>query len=76
MSMKIQCSKSLECSKSIPKREIHRNTSIHSKTGKNSNAKANLTHKEAREKKKQIDPTPNKRRELIKIRAEVKEIET
>ena len=30
--------------------EIHRNTSINSKTGKNSNTKANLTHKGAREK--------------------------
>ena len=65
----------MECSKSSPKGEIHRNTSIHSKTGKNSNTKANLTHKGAR-KKQQIDPTPNRRRELIKIRAELKEIET
>ena len=40
----------------------------------NSNRKANLTHKGAR-KKQQIDPTPN-RRELIKIRAELKEIDT
>ena len=28
------------------------------------------------EKKQQIDPTPKRRRELIKIRAELKEIET
>ena len=28
------------------------------------------------EKTQQIDPTPNRRRELIKIRAELKEIET
>ena len=41
----------------------------------NSNRKANLTHKGAR-KKQQIDPTPNRRIELIKIRAEFKEIET
>ena len=40
----------------------------------NSNRKANLTHKGAR-KKQQIDPTPN-RRELIKIQAELKEIDT
>ena len=32
--------------------------------------------KDAREKKKQIDPTPNRRIELIKIRAELKEINT
>ena len=31
--------------------EIHHNTSIHPKTGKNSNTKANLAPKEAREKK-------------------------
>ena len=63
------------CSKSSPKGEIHRNTSIHSKTGKTSNTKANLTQKGAREKQ-QIDPTPKRRRELIKIRAELNEIET
>ena len=38
------------CSKSSPEGEIHRNTSIHPKTGNNSNIKANLTHKGAREK--------------------------
>ena len=72
-------SKSLGCSKSGPKGEIHHNTSIHSKTGKNSNTKANLTPKGAREKrrkKQQIDSTPSRRRELIKIRAELNEIET
>ena len=61
-------------SKGSPKGEIHRNTSIHSKTGKNSNTKANLTHKGAREKT--ADPTPSRRKELIKIRAELNEIET
>ena len=33
-------------------------------------------HLEELEKKQQIDPTPSRRRELIKIRAELKEIET
>ena len=64
-----------DAAKSSPEGEIHRNTSIHSKTGKNSNTKANLTHKGAREKQ-QIDPTPRRRRELIKIRAELNKIET
>ena len=50
MRMKIQPSKIFGCSKSSPEGEIHRNISIHSKTGKNSNTKANLTHKGAREK--------------------------
>ena len=63
------------CSKSSPKGEIHRNTSIHSNTGKNSNTKANLTHKGAREKTANRS-TPKRRRELIKIRAELNEIET
>ena len=62
-------------SKSSPEGEIHRNTSSHSKIGKNSNTKANLAPKGAGEKQ-QIDPTPSRRRELIKIRAELNEKET
>ena len=54
---------------------MHRNTSIHPKTGKNSNTKLTL-HLKKLEKKQQIDPTPSRRRELIKIRAELNEIET
>ena len=50
MRMKIHNhSKSLRYSKSSPEREIHRNTSIHPKAGKNSNTKANLAPKGARE---------------------------
>ena len=63
------------CGKSSPKGEIHHNTSIHPKTGKNSNTKGNLTPKRDREKRA-IDSTPSRRRELIKIRAELNEIET
>ena len=33
-------------------------------------------HKKELEKKQQMDPTPSRRRELIKIRAELNEIET
>ena len=62
-------------SKSSPKGEIHRNTSIHSKTGKNSNTKANFTHKGAREKAADRSYT-QQRKELITIRAELNEIET
>ena len=47
---------------------------IHPKTGKNSNTKANLAPKGVGENK-QIDPPPS-RRQLIKIRAELNEIET
>ena len=63
------------CSKSSPQGKIHRKTGIHSKSGKNSKTKRNLHLKEL-EKKQQIDPTPSRRRELIKIRAEHNEIET
>ena len=41
---------------------IHRNTSIHSKTGKNSNTKANLTRKGAREKTSNRSYTQQKKR--------------
>ena len=64
--MKIQPFKIFGMQKSSPKREIHRNTSIHSKTGKNSNTNLTLHIKEL-EKKQQIDPTPKRRRELIKL---------
>ena len=50
--------------------------SIHPKTGKNSNTKANVVSKGAGEKKQQIDPTHSRRRESIKIRAELNERET
>ena len=49
-------------SKSSPEGEIHRNTSIHPKTGKNSNTKANLTPKGAREKTANISYTQQKKR--------------
>ena len=49
--------------------------SIHPNTGKDSNTKANLAPKEL-EKKQQIDPTHSRRRELIKIGAELNIIET
>ena len=65
----------MEYNKSSPKGEIHHNTSIHSKTVKNSNTKLTL-HIQELGKKQQIDPTPNRRIELIKIRAEFKDIET
>ena len=42
---------------------------------KNSNTQANLTSKEL-EKEQQTQPTPSRRREIIKIQAELNEIET
>ena len=61
-------------SKSSLEREICHNTSIPQKIGKNSNTQANFAPKEL-EKEPQIKPTPSIR-ELIKIRAELNEIET
>ena len=63
------------CSKSSPEGEIHHNTSIHPKLERTQIQKLALHLKEL-EKKQQIDPTPSRRRELIKIRAELNELET
>ena len=60
--MKIQPFKLFGYSKRSPEGEIHRNTSIHPKTGKNSNTKANLTHKRAREKTANRSYTQEKKR--------------
>ena len=62
-------------SKSSPEREMHHNTSIHPKTGKNSNIQSSLAPKGTGERTA-IKPTPKRRRELIKIQAELNEIET
>ena len=51
-----------DTAKSTPEGEIHRNTSIHPKTGKNSNSKANLTPKGAREKTANRSYTQQKKR--------------
>ena len=56
-----------------PEREIHCNTSIPQKIRKHSNTQANLALKATGERT--ANKTPNKR-ELIKIRAELNEIET
>ena len=63
------------CSKSSPEGEILHNTSSHPKTGKNSNTKANLTPKGARENAANRSYTQQKKR-VNKIRAELNEIET
>ena len=62
-------------SKSSPKREIYHNTSLPQKIGKNSNTQPNLAPK-GLEKEQQIKPTPSRRRELIKIQAELNKIKT
>ena len=62
------------CSKSSSKREVYRNTVSPPKTRKISN---NLTlHLKQREKEEQRKPKVSRRKEIMKIRAELNEIET
>ena len=62
-------------SKSSPEREIHCNTNIHQKLERTQIQKLTLHLKEL-DKEQQIKTTPSRRRELIKIQAELNEIET
>ena len=62
-------------SKSSPEKEIHHNISIPQKLERTQIQKLTLHIKEL-EKNQQIDPMPSRRRELIKIRAELNEFET
>ena len=62
-------------SKSSTKKEIHRNMSIPQKIGKNLNTQANLTPKGTGERTAN-KPAPSRIRELIKIQAELNEVET
>ena len=62
------------CSKSSSKREVYSNTSLPQETRKISN---NLTlHLKELEKEEQKKPKVSRRKEIIKIRAEIDEIET
>ena len=75
MRMKIQPFNSLGCSKSSPKGKYIAIQASIQKLERTQIQKLTLHIKEL-EKKQQIDPTPKRRRELIKIRAELNEIET
>ena len=63
-------------SKSGPKREIYHNTSIPQKKLEKIQVHKLTLHLKELEKEQQIKPTPSRRRELIKIQAELNEIET
>ena len=63
------------CSKSSSKREVYSYTSLPQETRKISNKQSNLTPKEL-EKEEQTKPKVSRRKEIIKIRAEINEIET
>ena len=60
------------CSKSSSKREAYSYTSLPKETRKISSKQSNLTPKETREKK-QTKPKISRRKEIIKIRAEINE---
>ena len=62
------------CSKSSSKREVYSYTSLPQETRKISNKQSNLTPKGTREKR--TKPKVSRRKEIIKIRAEINEIET
>ena len=61
------------CSKSSSKREVYSNTSLPQETRKISN---NLILYLKQLEKEQINPKVSRRKEIIKIRAEINEIET
>ena len=62
------------CSKSSSKTELFSNTSLAQETRKVSNKQSNLTSRGSRERR--TKPKVSRRKEIIKIRAEINEIET
>ena len=62
------------CSKSSSNRKIYSHTILPQETRKISNKQSNFTLKGTRERRKK-KPNVRKRKEIIKIRAEIKEIE-
>ena len=62
------------CSKSSSKREVYSNTSLPQETRKISNKQSDLTPRGTRERR--TKPKVSRRKEIIKIRAEINEIET
>ena len=74
MTMKTRLPKPMGCSKSSSKREVYSYTSLPQETRKISN---NLSlHLKELEKEEQTKSKVSKRKKIIKIRAEVNEIET
>ena len=64
----------MECSKSSSKREVYSNTILSQKTRKISNNL--ILHLNELEKEEQTKPKDSRRKEIIKIRTEINEIET
>ena len=67
--------KLMGCRKSHFKRKVYSNTSPPQETTKSSNKQANFTPKAAGERECQTRPKVSRRKEIIKIRAEINEIE-
>ena len=65
----------MRCSKSSSKREVYSYTSLPQEIRKISNKQSNLTPKGTRERRTK-KPKGSRRKEIIKIRAEINEIET
>ena len=63
------------CIKSHSKKKVYSNTSPLQETRKSSNKQANFTSKAAREREEQTRPKVSRRKEIVKIRAEINEIE-
>ena len=65
----------MRCSKNSSKREVYSNKSLPQETRKISNKQSNLTPK-GLDKEEQTKPKVSRRKEIIKSRAEINEIET
>lgn len=70
---KLNISESLRGGKSNSKREVYTNTGLPQETGKPPNEQSDLTSKGTR---KTTNPKVGRRKEIIKIRVEINEIET
>ena len=62
------------CSKSSSEREVYSYTSLPQETRNTSNKQSNVTPKGSRERR--TKPKVSRKKEIIKIRAEINEIET
>ena len=76
MRMKTHLFKTFGYSKGSPKKGVHCNTNISQKNLEKSQIHKLTLHLQELEKEQQIKPKPSRRREIIKIRAEINEIET
>ena len=63
------------CSKSSSKREVHSNTTLPQERRKISNINNLILHQKQLEKEEQTNSKDSIRKEIIKIRAEINEIE-